>query len=169
MPVLGAPGVKIALEIAHMAFSAGGFVIGWAGFIGPPIAERVLAAPKVLRRFFVGEHAVRRGCIGDGSLWLFIGESSPKRFDLRNDGRFALHCAVEDRNGGAGEIHVAGTATEITDAKREVAARAWPTGQPRAEWLLFELLPATVRWTEYVEGLPRRESWTATGSFKING
>lgn len=102
------------------------------------------------------------GCIGGGSLWLFVGKDSPKRFDLRGDGRFALHCEVEDRQGGGGEVHVTGTAREVTGpAQRAIAEQAWPSRKPDPEWHLFELLPQTVSHRIYVNGAPQTERWQA--------
>ena len=100
------------------------------------------------------------GFIGGGSLWLFVGEDSPKRFDLRSDGRFALHCGVEDRSGGKGEVHITGTAKEVTEpSQRAAAERAWPSGDAQPEWLLFELLPQSVTRTTYENTVPSRERW----------
>lgn len=100
------------------------------------------------------------GCIGQGTIWLFVGKDSPKRYDLRNDGRFALHCEVEDTHGGLGEIHVTGVALEVTDAiVREEAIEAWPGEPVRTDWLLFSLDPLAVSHTTYAGSSPIRSSW----------
>lgn len=52
--------------------------------------------------------------------------SSPKGHDLRRTGRFAVHCTVEDSNGGAGEVLVSGLAREC-EAAEEFASRGWVT------------------------------------------
>ena len=39
-------------------------------------------------------------------LYLFMEATSPKGQDLQRDGRYALHCAVEDSGGGGGEFYV---------------------------------------------------------------
>jgi hypothetical protein len=38
--------------------------------------------------------------IGGGCLALFMEPTSPKVADLRRDARYALHCSVEDNEGG---------------------------------------------------------------------
>ena len=54
--------------------------------------------------------------IGGGCLAIYMEPTSLKLADLRRDGRYALHCAVEDNEGGEGEFYVTGRAEEITDA-----------------------------------------------------
>src|SRR5512145_2451537 len=55
-------------------------------------------------------------------LFLFMEPKSPKGQDLQRDGRYTLHCAVEDANGGAGEFYVRGRATLTRDSRmREMA------------------------------------------------
>jgi hypothetical protein len=60
--------------------------------------------------------------IADGRLWVFVGHASPKRRDLRRDGRYALHAFpcpdVDD------EFMVAGTAEPLEDADVEARVRA---------------------------------------------
>ena len=86
---------------------------------------------------------------GDGALWLFVAATSPKRFDLRNDGRFALHASVEDTHGGRGEAHVIGTSSEVTDpGEYERAVQACPY-DPQPDYLLFELSPQSVTFKTY--------------------
>src|SRR5574338_1385964 len=58
-------------------------------------------------------------------LFLFMEPTSPKGKDLQRDGRYALHCAVENSNGGAGEFHVRGRAELTSDpVLRDQAVRA---------------------------------------------
>jgi hypothetical protein len=42
--------------------------------------------------------------IGDGCLAVYMEPTSLKSADLRRDGRYSLHCAVEDNEGGEGEF-----------------------------------------------------------------
>ncbi|MFA9403050.1 MAG: pyridoxamine 5'-phosphate oxidase family protein, partial [Anaerolineales bacterium] len=35
-----------------------------------------------------------RPIVGDGYLFVFIDQKSPKRSDLLRDGRYAIHCSV---------------------------------------------------------------------------
>src|SRR5215212_991738 len=53
--------------------------------------------------------------IGAGHLFLFMEPTSPKGRDLQRDSRYALHCGVEDNQGGAGEVIVHGRA-ELVEA-----------------------------------------------------
>jgi hypothetical protein len=58
-------------------------------------------------------------------LFLFMEATSPKGKDLQRDGRYTLHCAVEDMSGGGGEFYVRGRAKLTDDPHlREEAVRA---------------------------------------------
>src|SRR5512146_3139756 len=58
-------------------------------------------------------------------LFLFMEPTSPKGQDLQRDGRYTLHCSVEDQNGGGGEFYVRGRGTFTDDPlMREQAVRA---------------------------------------------
>ena len=48
-------------------------------------------------------------------LFLFMEPTSPKGQDLRRDGRYTLHCTVEDMGGGGGEFYVRGRAALSDD------------------------------------------------------
>ena len=50
--------------------------------------------------------------------------SSPKGHDLRRTGRYAVHCSVEDSDGGAGEVLVTGLAEECAPDD-DFRARGW--------------------------------------------
>ncbi len=102
------------------------------------------------------------GPFTDGvALWVFIGGRSPKRYDLINDRRYALHCSVEDDQGGSGEFHITGRALRVTDrATRKRAENVWPGSDPiLPDYLLFELLISTALHTVYINGEPVRERW----------
>lgn len=62
--------------------------------------------------------------IRGGRLLVPMNSTSPKGADIRRNGRFALHCSVEDNQGGGGEVMVTGVGTEI-DAPDDFAARGW--------------------------------------------
>lgn len=55
-----------------------------------------------------------------------MSPSSPKGADLRRTGRYAAHCAVEDNNGGGGEVLLTGSATAC-EASEEFRSRGWIT------------------------------------------
>lgn len=93
-------------------------------------------------------------------LMVFMEPTSPKGHDLRRGSRYALHCSVEDDEGGGGEFRVRGTAREITDTavRDQVAERAPYT--PSAEYVLFELLVDDAFSTVYEPaGAPVRHTW----------
>ncbi|MEY2474023.1 MAG: hypothetical protein QOK28_3352 [Actinomycetota bacterium] len=55
-----------------------------------------------------------------------MSPTSPKGKDLRRSGVYAAHCAVEDNNGGRGEVLLTGVAVEC-EASDEFRARGWIT------------------------------------------
>lgn len=62
--------------------------------------------------------------IRSGRLLVPMSSTSPKGEDIRRNGRFALHCSVEDSRGGEGEVLVTGVGSE-TDPPDDFAARRW--------------------------------------------
>ena len=77
--------------------------------------------------------------IGEGRLFLFMEPSSPKGHDLQREGRYAMHAAVEDSSGGAGEFVITGRARLLNDPQlRQVAASA-ASYAPAERYVLFEL------------------------------
>ena len=74
-------------------------------------------------------------------LFLFMEPTSPKGRALRQDGRYALHCAVENSEGGGGEFWVRGHATFTDDPADRIEALQ--------EWSFFwewDLSESMVRW-----------------------
>jgi hypothetical protein len=78
--------------------------------------------------------------IGGGHLYLYMEPTSPKGNDLRRDPRFALHCAVEDGNGGGGEFLINGQALAITAPEQRITYDSYASYKPKAHYILFELL-----------------------------
>jgi Pyridoxamine 5'-phosphate oxidase len=82
--------------------------------------------------------------IANGGLYVFIGNHSPKRYDLLRDGRFALHSfpnpEVDD------EFTVSGRARRIDDAAvRQIVYDAYTaTGATTSDDTLFELWPSAL-------------------------
>lgn len=98
--------------------------------------------------------------IGEGHLFLFMEPTSPKGHDLRRDGRFALHCGMEDAEGSGGEFFVSGRATFVEDAEmRQIAIRS-SSYQPADRYVLFEFEIERAASTHYGEGQPVRQNWT---------
>ena len=89
--------------------------------------------------------------------------TSPKVADLRRDARYALHCGVEDNEGGEGEFSVTGRAEEITDPHRRTAALGWAEAagyKPAERHVFFEFKLGQVLSTTYDNGR-KRERWRA--------
>ena len=100
--------------------------------------------------------------ISHDALFVYMEPLSPKVNDLRRDGRYALHCSVEDDNGGGGEFCVRGTATLVDDpqtrSKAFDAARAIGY-KPNDRYTLFELGVEETLATTYEDGRPVRRRW----------
>jgi hypothetical protein len=99
--------------------------------------------------------------LGGGCLAVYMEPTSPKVADLRRDTRYALHCAVEDNEGGSGEFYVTGRAQEIVDAARRSAAVGWAGAasyQPLDRHVFFEFKLAQVLATTYDKGR-KRQRW----------
>jgi hypothetical protein len=92
-------------------------------------------------------------------LFLFMEPTSPKGADLRRDGRYALHCSVEDSSGGAGEFYVRGRATLNDDpVVREQAVRA-SSYVPQERYILFVLTIEFAFMNQYVDGGTNAQRW----------
>ena len=92
--------------------------------------------------------------IGGGSLLVYMEPNSPKVRDLRRDDRYALHCGVENDDGGEGEFYVSGRAFEVCDSASRAAAfdSARAVGyQPTERHVVFELNVESVLCTVYGE------------------
>ena len=94
-------------------------------------------------------------------LYLFMEPTSPKGKDLRRDGRYTLHCAVEDSGGGKGEFYVRGRGTWTDDPLlREQAVRA-ASYAPQERYILFVLTVEFAFMNQYVEGGTATRRWPA--------
>jgi Pyridoxamine 5'-phosphate oxidase len=99
--------------------------------------------------------------VGSGSLFVFMEPTSPKGHDLRRDGRFALHSAVNDAQGGGGEFLVRGRARFVEDSDERARAVEVSSYEPADHYVLFELLPDEMLATDYAKGAPRTRRWRA--------
>ncbi len=76
---------------------------------------------------------------------------SPKAADIRRKGSFALHCAVEDSQGGGGEVLVTGVGSEVA-APGDFTERGWIAFNLRIAEVLcvrhppHHAGPVTARW-----------------------
>jgi hypothetical protein len=101
--------------------------------------------------------------ISEGVCFVYMEPTSPKVGDLKRDQRYALHCSVEDADGGNGEFGIRGSAVQIEDIYKRArlieAARA-EGFQPKDHYVLFELKIETALSTTYdQDGIPRRKIW----------
>lgn len=106
--------------------------------------------------------------IGSGCLAVYMEPTSLKVADLRRDARYALHCGVEDNEGGGGEFYVTGRTREITAPDRRTAAAGWAKAAgyvPLERHVFFELRLGHVLATTYGNG-PRRDQWRAGSNGK---
>jgi hypothetical protein len=99
--------------------------------------------------------------IGGERLYIYMEPTSPKGHDLRRDGRFALHSAVENADGGGGEFLIHGRAEPITDPDIRAACDALAPYEPRDRYILFELHLGRVLATVYEGGETVRRRWRA--------
>lgn len=97
--------------------------------------------------------------IGHGRLFVFMEPTSPKGRDLQRDGRYALHCAVDDSSGASGEFLVTGRGHLVEDANLRAQAEAVVSYTPAARYILFTLDIERAAATTYAEDGPVRQSW----------
>jgi catechol 2,3-dioxygenase-like lactoylglutathione lyase family enzyme len=100
--------------------------------------------------------------IGGGRLYVYMEPTSPKVRDLARDARYSMHCAVEDNDGGQGELSLTGRARLVLDpAERTLAfdtARA-ANQSPEERYVVFELALERVLATTYAGGKAYRRRW----------
>ena len=91
-------------------------------------------------------------------LFLFMEPTSPKGKDLQRDGRYTLHCAVEDSSGGEGEFYVRGRASRIDDPRVRAQAVQAASYVPQDRYILFCLSVEFAFMNTYGDGgaTPRR-------------
>lgn len=100
--------------------------------------------------------------IGNARLFLFMEPTSPKGDDLRRDGRYALHCSVENSSGGQGEFLIEGTANYTDDPSARSIAIESASYQPTERYILFELGVRRAFSTTYDdEGQAIRTVWSS--------
>jgi hypothetical protein len=95
-------------------------------------------------------------------LFMFTEPSSPKIGDLRRDGRYALHCSVERKEGEPlTEFLVTGVARVIEDSLVRSAAETFASSPVLTkDYVLFEFQVDRVLLIEYdQEGKRRVQRW----------
>lgn len=94
-------------------------------------------------------------------LYLFMEPTSPKGKDLQRDGRYTLHCAVEDQNGGGGEFYVRGEARLTTEPAERAEAAALASYDPANRYILFVLDVDYAFMNTYSDDGPNPRRWSA--------
>lgn len=98
--------------------------------------------------------------MGDGYLFIFIDQRSPKRIDLLEDRFYAIHCSVLETNGLSSEFLITGIDQVVdTSEIRQRAVELWGAEVP-AKYALFEFSIDRAIVTEYTEERkPIRYRW----------
>lgn len=97
--------------------------------------------------------------IGQGHLFVFMEPTSPKGHDLRRDGRYAIHCGVNDTSGASGEFAVSGQAQFSDNPElRALAVRLAPYS-PADRYILFEFCLESAASTVYEGDRIIRQRW----------
>lgn len=101
--------------------------------------------------------------VAHGALYTFVAPDSPKRWDLLNDGRFALHAPLGQDDE---EFMLAGIAMRVLDDALCAQIADVAPFDPHSGSLLFELRIHTCHWTIWEnvgqpDTRPVREAWRA--------
>lgn len=107
--------------------------------------------------------------IGHGRCFLFVEPNSAKARDLRTNGYFCLHCAMNDSSGSSGEFQATGIAHEFDDPRVREEALSVSTYRPGSSSLLFELTLQEVIATHYRGGQPSRRKWSVADVAAVEG
>jgi hypothetical protein len=94
------------------------------------------------------------------AMFVFMEPTSPKGRDLRRDGRYALHSAVDDSVGTGGEFFVRGHARLVEDRAIRQSANDAASFPPEDHYTLFQLDLDNVLVTTYDDGVPVRTRWS---------
>jgi hypothetical protein len=109
--------------------------------------------------------------IGNGMLFMFTEPSSPKIGDLRRDGRYALHCSVDRREGDPLiEFLVSGMAQAIgnADVRWQAAEKIAASPVVTNGYVLFEFRVDNALLIEYDdEGKRAVQRWGANRDCRV--
>lgn len=100
--------------------------------------------------------------ISENHLFLFMEPTSPKGKDIQRDGRYTLHCGVEDNSGGTGEFYVRGTATLNTEPDIRQEAVAAAEYSPKDRYILFVLEIDFAFMNTYENDKPNVKRWQSS-------
>jgi hypothetical protein len=94
------------------------------------------------------------------AMFIFMEPTSSKGRDLRRDGRYALHSAVDDAVGTGGEFFARGHARLVDQAATRQSASGAASFPPEDHYILFQLDIDKVLVTTYDDGVPVRTRWS---------
>ncbi len=97
--------------------------------------------------------------VGQGYLFVFMEPTSPKGHDLRRDGRYAMHSAVNGSSGTSGEFTITGRAEFIDAPHLRALASELASYAAADRYILFAMNIETASSTIYQEGEPVRQHW----------
>ncbi len=97
--------------------------------------------------------------VAAATLYVFMEPTSPKGKDLQRNPRYALHCGVEDVNGGEGEFLVRGSASLVNDPRVRAQAAAASPYTPADRYILFQLGVDQAELRAYAGGRPVVSRW----------
>ena len=97
--------------------------------------------------------------IGQGHFFVFMEPTSPKGHDLQRDGRYAIHCSVNDTSGASGEFIITGHARLIDDPELRAVAVSLASYVPADRYILFEFDVKSAASTTYPDDRPVRRFW----------
>jgi len=104
--------------------------------------------------------------IGQGRLFLFMEPTSPKGYDLKRDGRYALHSSG-DSSAQSGEFLISGRAALVNDLSSRAIAVEAVSYTPADRYILFEFSVERALSTLYEQGQPIRRRWEEKGGEKL--
>jgi hypothetical protein len=132
-----------APEIAHFGKARFQSGVAYLGTLRPDGGPRVHPVTPI-----IGEQ-----------LYLFMEPTSPKGKDLQRDGRYTLHCSVENSSGGSGEFYVRGHAQFSDDAEVWQAAKVASPYNPAAYYIVFVFDIDFAFMNQYVDGKANPRRW----------
>ena len=97
--------------------------------------------------------------IGEGHFFVFMEPTSPKGKDLQRDGRYAIHCSVDNNSGESGEFILSGLAQRVEDAQTRAQAVRLCSYDPADRYILFEFEVESASSTVYVQEKAVRTHW----------
>ncbi len=97
--------------------------------------------------------------IAEGNLFVFMYKTSPKGFDLKRSGTFAMHASVENEEGGQGEFFISGRAELVEDTALKSLAASRAGYDVVESYILFRFILDEALGTVYVGEETVRQRW----------